>query len=54
VVIWYLINQKNKAVYFYSEGGAAWFEPNQPGYSGAGWTDAATEEETELPRIING
>ena len=32
-------------IYCYSPSGSAWLEHNQPGWDGAGWIDAATDEE---------
>ena len=37
--------QINTQIYFFEPGGTAWLEHNQPGWDGAGWIDAATDEE---------
>jgi len=35
----------NSQIYFFETGGSAWLEHNQPGWDGAGWIDATTDEE---------
>lgn len=42
----------NSPVYFYSTGYSPWLEHNQPGWSGAGWIDASTDEEIMSAEFI--